>query len=329
MDKKIQAALSSTVDAIVFPQAQFHHKGKVRESFVLDDARRAIVVSDRISAFDFVLGTVPFKGQVLNQIAAWWFHKLDGIVPHHLIDVPDPNISLVKNVQPLPVEIIVRGYLTGSTKTSSWYAYQYSDRMICGIEMPEGMKKNQQFVTPIITPTTKPTGEGEHDENISSAEVVSRGLVDAEIWEKAQKYAMKMFTLGQKVAAEQGLILVDTKYEMGMTTEGELIVIDEVHTPDSSRYWIEETYEGRFSLGVEPEALSKEFVRTALVAKGYDVDDTSADPSKYLDDDLRAMAAEKYIELYERVTGESFVFPAEVNAVKRIEKALGGTFVNL
>jgi phosphoribosylaminoimidazole-succinocarboxamide synthase len=322
MHNKIQSALSSSIDGISFPEAQGHHKGKVRESFILDDARRAIVVSDRISAFDFVLGTVPFKGQVLNQIAAWWFRKLDGIVPHHLLDVPDPNISLVKNAQPLPVEIIVRGYLTGSTKTSSWYAYQHLDRKICGIEMPEGMKKNQKFAMPIITPTTKPTGEGEHDENISSAEVVSRGLVDEKTWKKAQEYAMKMFTLGQKVAAEHGLILVDTKYEMGMTTEGELIVIDEVHTPDSSRYWIEETYENRFSLGMEPEALSKEFVRTALVDKGYDVDDASADPSKYLDDDLRAMAAEKYIELYERVTGESFVFPAEGSAVKRIEWVL-------
>ncbi len=322
MHDKIQSALNSTVDTLSFPEAFGHHTGKVRESFILDEKRRAIVVSDRISAFDFILGTVPFKGQVLNQIAAWWFRKLDGIVPHHLIDVPDPNISLVKNVTPLPVEIIVRGYLTGSTKTSSWYAYQHSDRKICGIEMPAGMKKNQPFATPIITPTTKPTGAGEHDENISSAEVVTRGLVDLATWEKAQDYAMKMFALGQKVAAEHGLILVDTKYEMGMTPEGELIVIDEVHTPDSSRYWIEETYQNRFNLGMEPEALSKEFVRTALVEKGYDVDDPTADPSQYLSDDLRVMAAEKYIELYERVTGDSFVFPADGSAVERIEGVL-------
>lgn len=322
MDHKIQAALNSTVDTISFPEAKGHHTGKVRESFILDKKRRAIVVSDRISAFDFVLGTVPFKGQVLNQIAAWWFHKLDGIVPHHLLDVPDPNISLVKNVTPLPVEIIVRGYLTGSTKTSSWYAYQHSDRKICGITMPEGMKKNQKFVTPIITPTTKPSGVGEHDENVSVQEVVTRGLVDPATWEKALDYAMKMFMLGQKVAAEHGLILVDTKYEMGMTPEGELIVIDEVHTPDSSRYWIADTYQALFDAGKEPEALSKEFVRTAIVAKGYNVDDASADPSQYLDDELRAMAAEKYIELYERVTGESFIFPREGSAVERIEDVL-------
>lgn len=322
MNQKIQAALCSPVDTISFPEASGYHKGKVRESFILDEKRRAIVVSDRISAFDFVLGTVPFKGQVLNQIAAWWFKKLDGVVPHHLIEVSDPNISLVKNVAPLPVEVIVRGYLTGSTKTSSWYAYQNSNRMICGIEMPEGMKKNQPFPAPIITPTTKPTAEGEHDENISSAEVVSRGLVEADVWKKAEEYALKMFALGQKVAAEHGLILVDTKYEMGITADGELIVIDEVHTPDSSRYWIADTYKGLFDAGNEPEALSKEFVRGALVQKGYNVDDAEADPSEYLDEELRAMAAEKYIELYERVTGEAFVFPTEGDAVARIENVL-------
>ncbi len=322
MNDLLQAALATTVDTISFPEAQDYHKGKVRESFILDDKRRAIVVTDRISAFDFVLGTVPFKGQVLNQIAAWWFKKLDGVVPHHIINVPDPNISLVKNVQPLPVEIIVRGYLTGSTKTSSWYAYQNLDRIICGIEMPEGMKKNQKFDSIIITPTTKPTAVGEHDENISAEEVVSRGFVDAETWGKAKEYALKMFALGQKVAAERGLILVDTKYEMGMTPDGELVVIDEVHTPDSSRYWIADTYQELFDAEQEPEALSKEFVRTEIVAKGYDVDDPSVDPSQYLDDELRMVAAEKYIELYERVTGEEFVFPEEIDTVERIEKVL-------
>jgi phosphoribosylaminoimidazole-succinocarboxamide synthase len=319
MNDQIQAALNTTVDDISFAGAQEHHKGKVRESFILDNNQRAIVVTDRISAFDFVLGTVPFKGQVLNQIAAWWFKKLDGIVPHHLVDVPDPNISLVKNVTPLPIEVIVRGYLTGSTKTSSWYAYQNSDRMICGIEMPEGMKKNQQFDAAFITPTTK----GEYDENISSEEVVSRGLVDAETWKKAQDYALKMFALGQKVAAEHGLILVDTKYEMGITSDGELIVIDEVHTPDSSRYWIADTYQELFDAGKSPESLSKEFVRVALIEKGYDVDDADADPAKYLDDDLRVAAAVKYVELYERVTGEKFIYPENVNAEERIQEALG------
>jgi len=344
MQDKIQSALSSTVSEINFSEAisrhggQAHYKGKVRESFLLNNEKRAIVVTDRISAFDFVLGTVPFKGQVLNQIAAWWFKKLDGIVPHHLVEVPDPNISLVKNVQPLPVEIIVRGYLTGSTKTSSWYAYQNLDRKICGLEMPEGMRKNQAFFAPIITPTTKP--EVGHDESITKQEIIERGLVEKSIYEQAEEYALKMFALGQKLAVERGLILVDTKYEMGIDQEGNLIVIDEVHTPDSSRYWIadeEQDYEitrlrdhegqGQEIEPIigedgEPVGLDKEFVRRAIVDSGYDVNNESQNPSDFLTDEIRVSASEKYIELYERMTGEKFVFPDDVKAKERIEAKL-------
>ena len=220
----------------------------MRDSFVLDENRRAIVVSDRVSAFDFILGTIPFKGQVLNQLAAWWFKKLDDIqVPHHLLSVPHPNISVVKNVTPLPVEIIVRAYVTGTTTTSSWYAYQNNNRSICGIEMPEGMKKNEILPTPIVTPTTKP--EVGHDRNISKAEILEEGLVTPEVYEKVEAYALKMFAHGQAVAAKQGLILVDTKYEMGLTPEGELLVIDEVHTPDSSRYWVAASYQEKLKSG--------------------------------------------------------------------------------
>lgn len=322
MQEKIQAALGTTVNKISFPAAKSYHHGKVRESFVLDDDRRAIVVSDRISAFDFVLGTVPFKGQVLNQIAAWWFKKMDGLVPHHLISTPDPSVSIVKNARVLPVEVIVRGYLTGTTKTSSWYSYQNLDRMICGVEMPAGMKKNQKFEAPIITPTTKPTEPGAHDEPISGAEIVEQGMVDAETWKKCEEYALKMFARGQELAAERGLILVDTKYEMGIDADGELIVIDEVHTPDSSRYWIAETYQELFDADQEPEALSKEFVRSAIVDQGYDVDDMDADPSEFLTDELRAQAAARYIELFERMTGEKFQFPENLDATARIESVL-------
>ncbi len=322
MQSKIQAALGSTVSEINCPGAVDHHSGKVRESFVLPNGNRAIVVSDRVSAFDLVWGTIPFKGQVLNQIAAWWFRKLDGVVPHHLIDVPDPNISLVKNVKTLPVEIIVRGYLTGSTKTSSWYAYQNLDRIICGIEMSEGMKKNQKFEAPIITPTTKP--EHGHDEAITREEIISQGLVPEDVYAKAEEYALTMFALGQKVAAERGMILVDTKYEMGIDADGNLIVIDEVHTPDSSRYWVADTYEDRFNNGEEPEGLDKEFVRAMLVKKGVDpgADPETFDVSGYLDDEIRTFAAEKYIQLYEKMTGEPFVFPEDLNAKERIEKTL-------
>ena len=322
MQDKIRQALNSTVDKINFPEALAHHSGKVRESFELPDNKRAIVVTDRISAFDFILGTVPFKGQVLNQITAWWFKKLDGVVPHHMISMPDPNVALVKSVKVLPIEIIVRGYLTGTTKTSSWYAYNNHNRMICGLEMPAGMKKDEKFPEPIITPTTKPTAAGEHDEAISREEIIEQGLVSAEVYDLAAVYALKMFALGQKIAAEHGLILVDTKYEMGIDADGNLIVIDEVHTPDSSRYWIAATYEERMANGQAPEALSKEFVREAIVNQGYDVNDLSVNPAKFLHDDLRVEAALKYIELYERMTGEKFEFPEEMNATKRIEKAL-------
>lgn len=303
MTMDIQAALSSTIDQTNFDGANEVHHGKVRDSFVFDDCR-AIVVSDRVSSFDFVLGTIPYKGAVLNQIAAWWFAQLDTIgVPHHLLSVPHPNVSVVKNAKVLPIEVVVRAYLTGSTTTSSWYAYQNHDRVICGIEMPEGMVKNQRFEKPIITPSSKP--EIGHDENISKADILSRGVVSEEMYLKVEEYALKMFDLGQRLAAERGLILVDTKYEMGVDEAGNLMVIDEVHTPDSSRYWVAETYEDRMSNGQEPEGLDKEFVRGRLVAAGYDVD-SDEDPSKYLDDETRIEAAEKYQSLFQQMTGKVF-----------------------
>lgn len=294
--------LTNTIEKIDFDNGQFFHHGKVRDSFVLDEARRAIVVSDRVSAFDFVLGTIPYKGQGLNQLAAWWFAQLDEIgVPHHLLEVPHPNISVVKNVTPLPVEIIVRAYLTGTTTTSSWYAYQHNDRTICGIEMPAGMVKNEKLPEVIITPTTKP--EIGHDRNVSRQEILEEGLVSSDIYAQVEDYARRLFAHGQKVAADRGLILVDTKYEMGLTAEGQLIVIDEVHTPDSSRYWITETYESRLAVAKEPDSLDKEFVRRMVVSAGYDVDDNAQNPKDYMTDEIRLAASQKYLELYKRMTG--------------------------
>lgn len=315
-EEQVVAQLDSTIDKVDFSGAISHHSGKVRESFVLSQTRRAIVVTDRVSAFDFVLGTVPFKGQVLNQISAWWFDELEKInIPHHLLSVPHPNISIVKNAKVLPIEIIVRGYLTGSTKTSSWYAYQNLDRDICGIIMPEGMKKNEKFATPIITPTTKP--EFGHDEAISREEILAQKLVTPQMYEQVEAYALKMFAHGQKVAAERGLILVDTKYEMGIDEEGNLMVIDEVHTPDSSRYWVEESYAARMAEGQEPEGLDKEFVRGMMVKGGYDVD-SDENPKKYMTDEVRIEAAKKYIILYEKMTGKSF----ELKEIGSITEAL-------
>lgn len=291
-----------SIDKIEYSNADSHHHGKVRDSFIFKD-KRAIVVSDRISAFDFVLGTVPYKGAVLNQLAAWWFNKLNEInIPHHMISVPNPNVSVVKNVKVLPIEVIVRGYLTGSTITSSWYAYQNHDRMICGLEMPAGMKKNEKFKEYLITPTTKP--EFGRDESITKQEIIEQGLVDAKVWEKVEEYALKMFAFGQEVAAKQGLILVDTKYEMGLDENGELVIIDEVHTPDSSRYWLAESYQERLDNNQEPQSLDKEFVRRMIVDAGYDVD-SDDNPSKYLTTEVAAEASKRYLDLYKRVTGEA------------------------
>ncbi len=313
--------LKNCLEKIEFDNGKFFHHGKVRDSFVLDENRRAIVVSDRVSAFDFILGTIPFKGQVLNQLAAWWFKKLDDIqVPHHLLSVPHPNISVVKNVTPLPVEIIVRAYVTGTTTTSSWYAYQNNNRSICGIEMPEGMKKNEILPTPIVTPTTKP--EVGHDRNISKAEILEEGLVTPEVYEKVEAYALKMFAHGQAVAAKQGLILVDTKYEMGLTPEGELLVIDEVHTPDSSRYWVAASYQEKLKSGEEPEGLDKEFVRRMVVEAGYDVDNASQDPKDFMTDEIRLAAAKKYLELYERMTATTIDLTKLANPQADIVKVL-------
>lgn len=312
-EEQIRAAFNQTIAKIEFDQADVSHHGKVRDSFIINN-KRVIVVSDRVSAFDFILGTIPFKGAVLNQIAAWWFNQLDKIdINHHLISTPHPNVSIVKDAAVIPIEIIVRGYLTGSTTTSSWYAYDNLDRMICGIEMPEGMKKNQKFDQSMVTPTTKP--DQGHDQGISTEQIIDQGLLkpfcelmclnEEEIWQKIENTALSLFAFGQKISKKQGLILVDTKYEMGVDQDGELMLIDEVHTPDSSRYWVKQGYKARFERGLEPESLDKEFVRRMIVEAGYDVD-SDDDPSKYMTDEIRISASEKYIELYEMMTGTKF-----------------------
>lgn len=309
----LRDSLAHCLEQLQFAGAARHYSGKVRETFRFANARMAIVVTDRVSVFDFKIGTIPYKGQVLNQLAAWWFDRLDEIaIPHHLIAVPHPNVSVVRAVTPLPIEIVVRAYLTGTTTTSSWYAYQHHDRRICGIEMPAGMKKNEPFPAPIITPTTKPM-EG-HDENVSRADILARGLVAEPVLGRAEAYAMRMFAHGQKVAAARGLILVDTKYEMGLSDDGELIVIDEVHTPDSSRYWMAESYEARMAAGAEPESLDKEFVRRMIVGGGYRVE-SNDHPGRFLTDDIRLAAAEKYLKLYEAMTGQ----PPELRPVRQDE----------
>jgi phosphoribosylaminoimidazole-succinocarboxamide synthase len=276
--------------------------GKVRDSYSLADGRRLIVTTDRLSAFDRVLACVPYKGQVLNQLAAWWFEQTSRIVPNHAITVPDPNALLAREAVPFPVEVIVRGYITGVTTTALWYRYDLGEREIYGYRFPDGLRKNQALPEPIVTPTTKggPTG---HDERLTCAQVVSDGYLDASTWNRVLSAALAVFRQGQSAARRAGLILVDTKYEFGRSPDGRVMLIDEMHTPDSSRFWKADTYASRFDAGEEPESFDKEFVRLAYAEKGYRGD---GEPPA-MPDDLWVFASLRYIRLYEMLTGMPFV----------------------
>ncbi|GAB4531076.1 MAG: phosphoribosylaminoimidazolesuccinocarboxamide synthase [Anaerolineales bacterium] len=284
-------------------------QGKVRDIYTLDEGRLLLVTTDRLSAFDRVLGAVPWKGQVLNQLSAWWFTHTADIIPSHLLEVPDPNAMIVQAVEPLPIEVIVRGYITGSTSTALWYRYSLGERVIYGHRLPDGLRKNDPLPQPLITPTTK-GGPSGHDERLDVDEVVRRGLLDAATWEQVQQAALALFRRGQEAAARGGLVLVDTKYEFGRAPDGRILLIDEVHTPDSSRFWLAETLEQRLAAGEEPDNYDKEFIRLAYVARGY----RGEGEPPVMPDELWQQASERYISLYERLTGKNFVpapYPVE------------------
>ena len=291
--------------------------GKVRYSLSRQDGKRALITTDRLSAFDYIFGTIPHKGRVLNQLAAWWFTQFPPHIKHHFIEAPHPNISVVKTVEILPIEIIVRGYLSGSTNTSAWYAYQHKNQEICGQLMPEGMRKNEPFAQPLITPTTK-AAQGAHDEPISAAEILRGKLVDPLVWEQVEATALELFAWGQSVAAQQGLILVDTKYEMGLDPEGNLVVADEVHTPDSSRYWKADSYADRLAAGQEPEMLDKEFMRLWLQENGFDPNDqfSAENPSSFLTEELRQRGSQAYLDLYHTMTGQALDLGAQTESIE-------------
>lgn len=290
------------------------YKGKVRDVYVTDD-KIFLISTDRQSAFDRNLAHIPFKGQVLTQTSAFWFKETEDIVKNHVIDIPDPNVVVCKKLKVFPIEFVIRGYLTGVTSTAAWTAYSKGEREFCGNILPEGMKKNQAFEKPIITPTTK---SDEHDEKISAREVVIQGLMTQEEWDFTADKTMTLFLRGQEIAAKHGLILVDTKYEFGYDSDGNIFLIDEIHTPDSSRYWLKNSYASRIANGEEPENIDKEFLR--LWFKKH------CDP--YKDEVLPEAPAslvielsKRYIKLYEMITGKKF--DAEVGDVKgRIEKNL-------
>jgi phosphoribosylaminoimidazole-succinocarboxamide synthase len=313
--EQILAALPQALDKTELPLSG-RASGKVRDWYTLDESRMLFITTDRLSAFDRILARVPYKGQVLNQLSAWWFDVTRDLIDNAMIAVPDPNAVVMRTVRRFPVEIVVRGYITGVTKTALWYRYALGERRIYGYDFPDGIQKNQALPEPILTPTTK--GEkGTHDERLTCAEVVERGLMDAAVWETVQQAALAVFRRGQEVAARAGLILVDTKYEMGLSPDGKIMLIDEVHTPDSSRFWKADSYKERFQAGEEPDNFDKELVRLAYAEKGYRGD---GEPPA-LPDELWAAASQRYISIFEMLTGLPFE-PASYPAGERIAENL-------
>ena len=303
-DSTLRAALApgGTLDALPaeFDALGARYSGKVRENFTRDGLR-TIVVTDRVSAFDRVLGTIPFKGQVLNRLAAYWFDRTAALFPNHMRELCDPQAMRVVECEPIPVEMVVRGYLTGVSSTSIWRAYERGERVFCGHSLPEGLRKHERLPKNLVTPSTK-APKGEHDVSVSKDELFARGIIEPALFERIEQQALALFEFGQRVAAERGLILADTKYELGRTPDGEVVLIDEIHTPDSSRYWYAEGYERAMAAGEDPRALDKEYVRRWLVEQGFRGDGVPP----VLTDEVRMEAARRYVEACEQVTGEAF-----------------------
>lgn len=303
-----------------FPKQKSFYKGKVRDVYNIDNKFLVMVVSDRISAFDVVLPKgIPYKGQVLNQIAAKFLEATSDILPNWIIDVPDPMVSVGHLCEPFKVEMVIRGYLSGH----AWREYQSGKRTLCGVTMPEGMKENDKFQEPIITPTTKASVG--HDEDISREDILKNGIVSESDYIKLEKYTRAIFQRGTEMAAKMGLILVDTKYEFGKANDV-IYLIDEIHTPDSSRYFYMEGYEARQKKGEAQKQLSKEFVRQWLIENGFQGKEGQTIPE--MTDEFVLQVSERYIELYEQITGEKFVKSEVTNTMERVEKNIN-SFLNV
>lgn len=297
------------------------YQGKVRDTYDLGD-QLLLVTTDRQSAFDRVIAAVPYKGQVLNLTSAWWFEQTEAIVPNHLIAIPDPNVVIAKKCKVFPIEFVVRGYITGTTSTSLWTQYQKGVRDYCGLHFPEGLQKNQPLEQPVLTPTTK---DKDHDRPISPRDIVAEGWMTQDEWDEASQAALKLFAYGSQLAAKHGLILVDTKYEFGRDAQGNIVLVDEIHTPDSSRYWLAHSYAERYAQGLEPENIDKEFLRLWFVehCDPYQDQVLPQAPSE-----LIVTLASRYIQLYEMITGKSFAFtstqmPIEQRIMRNIAGWLG------
>lgn len=316
MDKQtINQHLSRVLEKTDFHNLGQRRQGKVRDIYTQAD-KIILVSTDRYSAFDRNLALIPFKGQILTQISRWWFERTADIIQNHLIESPDPNVVVVKKCTVIPIEMVVRGYITGVTGTSLWTLYQKGQRNFGDFTLPEGMHKNQKLDTPVITPTTK---ADDHDRPLTTQDIIKQKIVPEELWRQLAETAVKLFKKGQKIALEQGLILVDTKYEFGLTETGQLILIDEIHTPDSSRYWQASNYQQRINAGQEPEYFDKEFLR--LWFKQH------CDPytDKILPKAPEEMIVElsyRYIQIYEQITGTRFQTDLNTPIIERITKNL-------
>jgi phosphoribosylaminoimidazole-succinocarboxamide synthase len=296
----ILGSLPQVLTGVDLPGLGKKYQGKVRDYYITGD-KRIMITTDRQSAFDVNLGFIPFKGAVLNQLSAFWFDKTKNIVPNHKIGVPHPNVLIARNCQPIPVEMVVRGYISGVTKTSIWYSYEKGERMIYGLKFPDGLKKNQKLPHPVITPTSHGSGAGGHDERLTREEIVKRKIVPENLYRQMEKAALALFDFGSNWCLKHGLILVDTKYEFGLFN-GNLMLMDEIHTPDSSRFWIAKTYKPRFEKGLEPENFDKEFLRLWYFKRGYRGEGKPPVMSK----DLIADMSKRYIGVYEKITVKKF-----------------------
>jgi phosphoribosylaminoimidazole-succinocarboxamide synthase len=321
-----KAALGAYADYVLedatIPELPKHYRGKVRDNYDLPDGRRIIIASDRISAFDRNLAAIPLKGQVLTQTAKFWFEATADICPNHVIEYPDPNVLVGRRLTILPVEIVVRDYLAGTTGTSILSLYKAGQREMYGIRLAEGMRDNESLPQTIITPTSK-AFHGGHDEPLTPAEIVEQGLLSQEQWRTVSDYALALFAKGREMARERGLILVDTKYEFGIDESGKIMIADEIHTPDSSRYWFLESYQQRFEAGERPESFDKDFIRTWVVARC----DPYEDEIPEIPQDVVLETSRVYIDAFERITGQTFALPPkDVPVLERVRRNLTAYF---
>lgn len=314
-------AANALADATL-PELPNHYRGKVRDSYDLPDGRRIMIASDRLSAFDRVLAVIPHKGQVLTQMARYWFDHTADICPNHVLEYPDPNVVVGRRLTILPVEIVVRNHLAGTTGTSILTLYKQGQREMYGHTFPDGLRDNQRLAQPIITPSSKAFDAG-HDEPMTPDEILEQGLLTAAQWETVSAYALALFDRGQRMAAERGLILVDTKYEFGTDADGQIVLADEIHTPDSSRYWIAETYEAKFAAGERPDSFDKDFVRSWVAARC----DPYVDPIPEIPAAMIEETSKVYIQAFEAITGLPFEPPADEPVLDRVRRNLAPYFV--